>query len=43
MRIAMKDIYKSFGTNPVLAGVDFELLDGEIHALMGRMVPANPR
>ncbi|MGF7048096.1 ribose transport system ATP-binding protein [Paenibacillus sp. DS2015] len=35
MHITMKDIYKSFGTNRVLTGVDFELQDGEVHALMG--------
>ncbi|MFX3632876.1 MAG: sugar ABC transporter ATP-binding protein [Candidatus Pristimantibacillus sp.] len=35
MHITMKDIYKSFGANRVLTGVDFELLDGEVHALMG--------
>jgi len=35
MHIKMNDIYKSFGANRVLTGVDFELLDGEVHALMG--------
>lgn len=35
MHITMKDIYKSFGANRVLTGVDFELKDGEVHALMG--------
>ncbi|MEH6943346.1 sugar ABC transporter ATP-binding protein [Bacillus sp. JJ722] len=35
MRITMKGIHKSFGTNQVLTGVDFELLPGEVHALMG--------
>lgn len=35
MQIAMKDIYKAFGTNQVLTGVDFDLKDGEVHALMG--------
>lgn len=35
MRIAMKEIQKAFGTNKVLTGVDFELLSGEVHALMG--------
>ncbi|MDR6999754.1 sugar ABC transporter ATP-binding protein [Neobacillus niacini] len=35
MRISMQNIYKAFGTNQVLTGVDFELLDGEVHALMG--------
>lgn len=35
MHITMKDIYKSFGANHVLTGVDFDLRDGEIHALMG--------
>lgn len=35
MHITMKEIYKSFGANRVLTGVDFDLLDGEVHALMG--------
>ncbi|MEK5255594.1 sugar ABC transporter ATP-binding protein [Paenibacillus sp. FSL F4-0125] len=35
MHITMKDIHKSFGANRVLIGVDFELKDGEVHALMG--------
>ncbi|WP_419954556.1 sugar ABC transporter ATP-binding protein [Neobacillus niacini] len=35
MRITMENIYKAFGANQVLTGVDFELLDGEVHALMG--------
>ncbi|MCM3718404.1 sugar ABC transporter ATP-binding protein [Fictibacillus phosphorivorans] len=35
MHIQMNDIYKAFGTNQVLSGVDFELQEGEIHALMG--------
>lgn len=35
MKIEMKDIYKSFGKNDVLKGVDFALNDGEIHALVG--------
>ncbi len=35
MRVSMQNIYKAFGTNQVLTGVDFELLDGEVHALMG--------
>ncbi|AOZ91047.1 sugar ABC transporter ATP-binding protein [Paenibacillus crassostreae] len=35
MHITMHDIYKSFGTNRVLTGVNFDLQEGEIHALMG--------
>ncbi|QQZ11324.1 sugar ABC transporter ATP-binding protein [Heyndrickxia vini] len=35
MKISMKNIHKSFGTNQVLTGVNFELLPGEVHALMG--------
>jgi ribose transport system ATP-binding protein len=35
MRITMENIYKAFGTNQVLTGVDFDLVDGEVHALMG--------
>ncbi|MBY0147661.1 sugar ABC transporter ATP-binding protein [Neobacillus niacini] len=35
MRITMENIYKAFGTNQVLTGVNFELVDGEVHALMG--------
>ncbi|WP_322922171.1 sugar ABC transporter ATP-binding protein [Paenibacillus campi] len=35
MHIQMHNIHKAFGTNQVLSGVDFELRDGEIHALMG--------
>ncbi len=35
MRITMQNIYKAFGSNQVLSGVDFDLLEGEVHALMG--------
>ncbi|WP_430487994.1 sugar ABC transporter ATP-binding protein [Priestia flexa] len=35
MHIKMSNVYKAFGTNQVLSGVDFELLPGEVHALMG--------
>lgn len=41
MQIEMLDIYKSFGANKVLEGVRFTLLPGEVHALMGKTVPAN--
>ena len=35
MHILMKNIHKSFGTNTVLKGVDLEIREGEVHALMG--------
>ncbi|MGX6962394.1 sugar ABC transporter ATP-binding protein [Vagococcus xieshaowenii] len=35
MRIEMQGISKAFGTNKVLEAVDFDLQEGEIHALMG--------
>ncbi|MDO7905593.1 sugar ABC transporter ATP-binding protein [Paenibacillus sp. JX-17] len=35
MNIQMNNIHKSFGTNRVLSGVDFDLREGEVHALMG--------
>lgn len=35
MKIEMKNIYKSFGKNDVLKGVDFTVNEGEIHALVG--------
>jgi ribose transport system ATP-binding protein len=35
MHISMQGIHKSFGANQVLTGVDFDLQDGEVHALMG--------
>lgn len=35
MRISMKGINKSFGGNPVLRNAQFDLADGEIHALVG--------
>lgn len=35
MRVEMRDIYKSFGQNEVLKGVNLTINDGEIHALMG--------
>ncbi len=33
--LAMRGISKSFGANPVLKGVDFEVRAGEVHALLG--------
>lgn len=35
MKIEMKQIYKSFGANQVLKGVDFSVGEGEICALLG--------
>lgn len=35
MIVEMKDIYKSFGKNDVLRGVDFKVGENEIHALVG--------
>lgn len=35
MNIEMKGVTKSFGSNYVLRGVDFDLKAGEVHALMG--------
>ncbi|TFJ72106.1 sugar ABC transporter ATP-binding protein [Carnobacterium maltaromaticum] len=35
MEVIMKNIYKDFGTNAVLEGVNFDTHGGEIHALMG--------
>ncbi|HLQ75540.1 MAG TPA: sugar ABC transporter ATP-binding protein, partial [Alloiococcus sp.] len=35
MHITMSGIKKAFGKNKVLEGVDFDLLPGEVHALMG--------
>ncbi|MEW8985428.1 MAG: sugar ABC transporter ATP-binding protein [Bacillus sp. (in: firmicutes)] len=35
MQIQMKGIHKAFGSNQVLSGVDFNLREGEVHALMG--------
>lgn len=43
MHIQMHNIHKAFGTNQVLSGVDFDLKEGEVHALMGRTALANPR
>ena len=41
MQIEMRGIDKSFGGNAVLKGAGFLLDDGEVHALMGRMVQEN--
>lgn len=35
MNIKMKNIWKSFGTNSVLEGVNIEIKEGSVHALMG--------
>ncbi|WP_043932427.1 sugar ABC transporter ATP-binding protein [Bacillus sp. EB01] len=35
MQVTMQNIHKAFGANQVLTGVNFEMLDGEVHALMG--------
>lgn len=33
--LKVKDIYKSFGNNHVLKGVNFDVLPGEVHVLLG--------
>lgn len=35
MQASLKNIYKSFGNNEVLKGVDLDIREGEIHALVG--------
>ncbi|ARE04031.1 Ribose ABC transport system ATP-binding protein RbsA [Lactococcus lactis subsp. lactis] len=35
MKIEMKNISKSFGTNKVLEAIDLTINSGEVHALMG--------
>ena len=43
MNVVMQGISKAFGPVRVLEEVDFAIAGGEIHALMGRTAPANPR
>lgn len=43
MQISMKNIHKAFGTNSVLEGVDIEIGEGEVHALMGKTAPESRR
>lgn len=43
LKIEMKNISKSFGTNKVLEAIDLTINSGEVHALMGKMVLENPR
>jgi len=33
--LSLRSVHKSFGSNTVLTGIDFEVLPGEIHALCG--------
>lgn len=35
MQISMRDIHKAFGTNKVLEGVNIDIQEAEVHALMG--------
>ncbi|PFG11917.1 sugar ABC transporter ATP-binding protein [Bacillus sp. es.036] len=35
MQISMRDIHKAFGANKVLEGVNIDIHDAEVHALMG--------
>ncbi len=35
MQISMKEIHKAFGANKVLEGVNIDIQDAEVHALMG--------
>ncbi|WP_226659294.1 sugar ABC transporter ATP-binding protein [Pseudalkalibacillus hwajinpoensis] len=35
MQISMRDIHKAFGANKVLEGVNIDIQDAEVHALMG--------
>ena len=41
--LCMKDICKSFNGIPVLKQVQLTIEKGEVHALLGEMVPENQR
>jgi len=40
--LSMRGIHKSFDGTQALRGVDFSADRGEVHAIVGRTVPANP-
>ena len=40
--LEMKGIVKSFSGQTVLHSVDFEVMEGEVHALIGETGPGNP-
>ncbi|AHB02887.1 high-affinity branched-chain amino acid transport ATP-binding protein LIVG [Brucella ceti TE28753-12] len=41
--LVLDQLNKSFGPAHIIRGVNLAVRDGERHAVIGRMVPVNPR
>ena len=41
--LEIKGLTAEVDGKPILKGIDLVVPPGEVHAIMGRMVPANPR